>query len=241
MRCWAPPSSSFRDRSIAGPQSVQPAPNSVRVRRRIALATPALAGPYARLQGGPDLALRYVDYLVFLHTVIRASVPLMIDAVERLAAMPAAALPVTLRAYFERHIPEEEGHDEWLLQDLEILGRAREEVLATVPSVHVAAAVGAQYYWIRHHHPVALLGYIAVLEGHPPTMARVREWMKRTGLPEEAFRTLEQHAVADPTHNEELDAVLDELPLSEAHLTCVCVSGMATAANLAQALDDVAG
>ena len=215
-------------------------PNSQRVRARIALATPALAGPYARLQGSPDLARRYVDYLVFLHTVIRASVPLMVDAVERLAAMPAAPLAVILRDYLQRHIPEEEGHDEWLLEDLEILGRARDEVLAMVPSVHVAAAVGAQYYWIRHHHPVALLGYIAVLEGHPPTHAGVREWMERTGLPAEAFRTLEHHAVADPTHNQALDALLDELPLSEAHLSCVCLSGMATAAYLAEALDDIA-
>ena len=220
---------------------MQPTPNSVRVRRRIALATPALAGPYGRLHQSPDLASRYADYLVFLHTVFRASVPLMVDAAAQVATMAADPLAAGLRSYYERHIPEEEGHDEWLLEDLGILGRGRDEVLGSVPSAHVAAAVGAQYYWIRHHHPVALLGYIAVLEGHPPTMARVREWTERTGLPEEAFRTLEQHAVADPTHNEELDALLDELPLSETHLTCVCVSGMATAAYLGQALDDVAG
>lgn len=215
-------------------------PNSERVRARIGLATGQLVGPYTRLHQSLDLASRYADYLVFLHTVIRASVPLMVDAAAQVSTMPADPLSDGLRFYYERHIPEEEGHDEWLLEDLEILGRARDEVLTTVPSAHVAAAVGAQYYWIRHHHPVALLGYIAVLEGHPPTMTRVRDWIARTGLPAEAFRTLEQHAVADPTHNQELDALLDELPLSEAHLTCVCLSGMATAAYLAEALDDIA-
>lgn len=221
-------------------RSSQRRANSERVRDRIALTAPALVAPYARLHDSPDPA-SYADYLVFLHTVVRASVPLMVDAAERLSAMPADPIAAGLRSYFERHIPEEEGHDEWLLQDLQVLGMSRDEVLATVPSAHVAAAVGAQYYWIRHHHPVGLLGYIAVLEGHPPTIARVREWIDRTGLPAEAFTTLERHAVADPTHSQELEAVMDSLPLAESHLTCVCLSGMATSAFLACALDDVAG
>ena len=222
-------------------RSAQPRATSARVRARIALATPALAAPYARLHESPLLASLYPDYLVFLHTVIRASVPLMVDAVERLSAMPGDPLAGPLSSYFERHIPEEEGHDEWLLQDLQVLGRSREEVLATVPSVHVAEGVGAQYYWIRHHHPVALLGYIALLEGHPPTIDRVRDWIDRTGLPEAAFTTLERHAIADPHHNDDLNALMDSLPLSESHLTSICLSGMATAGSLARALDDVAG
>ena len=215
--------------------------NSARLRARLALATPALAVPYARLHQSPDQAARYTDYLVFLHTVIRASVPLMVDAAARLAAIPADPLAGGLIHYFDAHIPEEKGHDDWLLEDLELLGRPRHEVLAGVPSVHVAAAVGAQYYWIRHHHPVALLGYIAVLEGNPPTLSGVLDWIGRTGLPKEAFRTLEHHAVIDPTHNQELDNLLDSLPLSESQFTCVCLSGMATAASLASALDDIAG
>jgi len=164
----------------------------------------------------------------------------MVDAAARLSAMPTDPLGDALGRYLEAHIPEEEGHDEWLLRDLAVVGRSRDEVLATVPSVHVAAAVGAQYYWIRHHHPVALLGYIAVLEGHPPSVARVREWIDRTGLPAHAFTTLEHHAEVDPAHNQELDALIDALPMSEAHLRCVCLSGLATARSLGHALEDLA-
>ena len=36
-----------------------------------------------------------------------------------------------------------------------------------------AALVGAQYYWIRHVHPVALLGYVMLLEGYPPSAGTV--------------------------------------------------------------------
>ena len=45
----------------------------------------------------------------------------------------------------------------------------RDEVLRRMPSPTVASFIGAHYYWIHHHHPVAQLGQIAVQEGYPPT------------------------------------------------------------------------
>ena len=40
-------------------------------------------------------------------------------------------------------------------------------------AANVATLVGAQYYWLRHVHPVSLLGHMAVMEGYSPP-ARVR-------------------------------------------------------------------
>lgn len=213
---------------------------STTVRQRIALAVPALSSRFRQLADSPAFVTRFPDYLVLQHTVIRASVPIMRDAADRLASQDASdRLATALRAYFVEHVPEELGHDEWLLEDLELLGVGREQVLAAAPSPHVAAAVGAQYYWIRHHHPVAILGYIAVLEGYPPRLADVHEWRERTKLPRGAFRTLEEHAALDPSHNEELDALLDALPLEEGDLRSICVNGLATVRSLSLALDDL--
>jgi len=78
-------------------------------------------------------------------------------------------LAAALASYLEEHVDEELGHDETLLDDLELLGVARDRVLAQMPSPAVAALVGSQYYWIIHYHPVAFLGFVAVMEGHPPT------------------------------------------------------------------------
>ena len=212
-------------------------PNSARVRRRVRLAA---SNP---LSGGGAAAhhdVPYVDYLILLHTVVRASVPLMREAVERLEAIVHGdPLADGLRAYLEQHIEEEAGHDEWLLEDLETIGVHRRQVLSTFPSPHVAAAVGAQYYWIRHYHPVTLLGYIAVLEGDPPAPTTIRAWSDRTGFPPAAFRTLERHAAVDPIHNEDLDALIDALPLSERDVTCICTSALATLMSLTLALDDL--
>ena len=213
---------------------------STRVRQRIGLAVPRLSSSFHALVDSPRFVALFPRYLVLLHTVLRASVPLMRDAADRLASDgDGAPLAADLRAYLERHIPEEQAHDEWLLQDLELLGWDRQAVLGSTPSPHVAAAVGSQYYWIRHHHPVALLGYIAVLEGYPPRIEDVHRWMTRTSLPRAAFRTLEKHAVLDPGHNHELDVLLDGLPLDDRHLRSICVNGVATAASLGLALQDL--
>ncbi len=214
-----------------------PVPNSVRVRKRVTLAG---SHPLGIPRAGGDDDLQYVDYLVLLHSIMRASVPLMEVAHDRLGALVHGdPLAAGLRTYFEQHIEEEAGHDEWLLEDLETIGVDRADVLRRLPSPHVAAAVGAQYYWIHHDHPVSLLGYIAVLEGQPPTPESIRAWRERTAFPPAAFRTLEQHAAVDPTHNDDLDALIDSLPLSPREVASICTSALATLLSLTLALDDV--
>ena len=118
--------------------------------------------------------------------------------------------------YLDEHIPEEEEHDEWLLEDLELVGVPTTAVLERPPSPTVAALVGAQYYWIHHYHPVALLGYIAVLQGYPPDPADVAALEDRTGNASQAFRTLAAHAELDQHHRDELMDAIDALPLSDA-------------------------
>ena len=73
-----------------------------------------------------------------------------------------------LADYLSKHISEEQGHDEWLLEDMEVLGIERKAVLKRVPIPTATALAGTQYYWIFHVHPVALLGFLAVMEGSPP-------------------------------------------------------------------------
>jgi len=198
------------------------------VRNRIGLAVAPLLETYERFKATPHLEVLYPQYLVLTHMIIRASVPLMRTAVARLADMPDDPLASRLGAYLEEHVVEEEAHDEWVLDDLAELGVDRRAVLDRMPPPMVAAMVGAQYYWILHHHPAALLGYIAALEGYPATTEDIEEMIVRTGLPVAGFRTWSKHAGLDPHHNRQLDELLDQLPLTPADIACICVSGMTT-------------
>jgi Iron-containing redox enzyme len=144
-----------------------------------------------------------------------------------------------LTAYLTEHVEEERGHDDELLGDLELLGLDRETVLRRVPSPTIAALVGAQYYWIHHHHPVAFLGFAAFMEGYPPSPELIETLVERTGFPRESFRTLTTHGELDPGHRDHLDETVDSLPLTPDHETVMAISAAATATLAARAVEEV--
>lgn len=213
---------------------------SARLRRKLELVLPLLVAEGRRLWEHARIRELYPEYLVATHGVIRASVPLMERALERAQAVaaddPAAA---GLAAYLEHHLEEERGHDDWLLEDLEVLGRSADEVLSRVPSASVAALVGAQYYWIEHYHPVALLGYIGLLEGYPPAIGDVDALMARTGYEREAFRTLIRHSELDPLHAADFDEAVDRLPLTPGQSALVGLSGLHSVTAFTRVIQDV--
>jgi hypothetical protein len=173
------------------------------------------------------------------HGVVRASVPLMETALTIARTLPGDPVAALLADYLEGHIPEEREHDEWLLGDLEFLGMPRDHVLSRLPSPTVAALVGSQYYWIRHVHPVALLGYILLLEGYPPTPRDVDRMQRSTGYGPEAFRTVRLHADLDPHHGDELDDVLDSLPLTEQQRTLLGLSALTSVQLISRAQQEL--
>lgn len=186
------------------------------------------------------LAMRIPAFLIFIHQVIRASVPLM-DMARAYAAQagPADLVSSGLEKYLSEHIEEERNHDEWILDDLESAGFDRATVTERVPPASVASLVGAQYYWIRHCHPVALLGYIAVLEGSPPSTEHVDHLQKESGLPASIFRTYRLHGELDPNHMRDFDQMLDTLPLSRSEESLVGISAINTIYLLAQSFDEL--
>jgi hypothetical protein len=212
---------------------------SARLRRKLDLAVSPFASASATLMEHPRIAELWPRYLVATHTIIRTTVPLMETAVARARELGQDEVAAGAAEYFERHIEEERDHDLWLLDDLELIGVAREEVLRRVPSATVARLVGAQYYWVLHYHPVALLGYFGVMEGFPPQPELVEELIERTRYPRESFRTFAEHGELDPHHREELDEAIDGLPLTPEQEAAIGVSAIATCDLLAQSVREV--
>jgi Iron-containing redox enzyme len=204
---------------------------STRLRAKIDLVIPASLAQTTQLWNGPDPVTAYRRWLVVLHQMIRATVPLMVTALTECQGRTGDETAAALAGYFARHIRDEFGHDQWVAADLERAGGDL-AALSDPPPATVAALVGSQYYWIRHAHPVALLGHIAVLEGYPPHPGLVGRLADRTGLPHAAFYTMERHASLDVAHRDELLRTVDKIPMTGWHEQLMGISALATVSGL---------
>ncbi|MFD0310175.1 iron-containing redox enzyme family protein [Streptomyces sp. NPDC127119] len=216
------------------------------LRARLALTEPMVRAATDALWRPTGLAPRYATYLAVMHGVIRASVPLMERAATLCAALrPHDPVAAPLERYLRVHAEEERGHDDWLLTDLAALGdTAPGDTAAAVageqPAPSTARFVGAQYYWIEHHHPVALLGYIAVLESNAPA-PRLADHIASSGVPEASLHTVRAHAELDDGHTADLFELLDALPLTPVLRRAVTTSALHTVDGLIGLFTRIAG
>lgn len=213
---------------------------SERLRAKLDAAYPVLGACAARMWTSDRARELYPAYLATMHAIVRSAVPLMEAAREQAQARAADdRVSVALVTYLTHHIPEETGHDAWILEDLAAAGGDADSVRRRMPSPRVASLVGAQYYWLRHHHPVTLLGHIAAIEGnHPPLgfAARLRE---ATGYGRDAFRAIERHEILDIRHKRELYEFIDSLPLDPEQERAMGVSALHTIQAGIEVLEEI--
>lgn len=138
-------------------------------------------------------------FLSFAYRVMEASVPLLEFAIPKSTG--------ELKAYYEKHLGEERGHDLMLLDDLRRLG------VTDIPRFHLAAQLaGSQYYLVAHEHPALLLGYMRALESDSPPVEGIDALSAHHGTPLTALR---HHALHDPWHKLDLDEVIARHPMQE--------------------------
>jgi Iron-containing redox enzyme len=187
----------------------------------------------------PDFPSLYREHLFLSHSIVRASVPLM-RAAEEACGYPQHVGDPALEGfagYLRQHIPEETGHDEWILDDGEAMGIERAAILNRQPKESAAELAGVQYYWIYHYNPIALAGYIAVMEGGPPTTEFLEDAARRNNIPLKCFNNLLYHARIDPQHRQDLNDVLDSLPLTPDHLGLIGLSALRTLRTLTEIME----
>lgn len=215
-----------------------PPSRSRRLRSALSLTRGRLTDLIGEVWHHPRLGVLYPEFLFASYGVTAASAPAMYMAARQCEELRDHPLGHSLRAYFLDHAKEEQDHGEWLLADLASLGIDRSRVLDRLPYPSAAALVGSQYYWIRHVHPAAYLGYIAVLEC--PTDANfLREVSSRAGIPLAAMSCHLRHAELDPGHVAEFDAALDVLPLTQQQEELIAVSALSTIAHLERLFTDI--
>lgn len=213
--------------------------HSQRLRKTVSLVRGRLSSLIREVWLHPRLSDLYPEFLFSIYGVTVSSAPAMRVAAERCSvAVANDPLAAWLRDYYVEHAEEESGHEQWLLKDLASLGVSRERVLQRLPYTSVAGLVGAQYYWMFHVHPIAYLGYIAVLEA-PAEMQFLDEVSVRTGIPLSSMSGHVMHARLDPGHVADFDTALDSLPLLPHHRDLITVSAIATIGHLENVFSDI--
>jgi hypothetical protein len=215
--------------------------NSRLLRGKISLFSGTLSAAAHGFWTHPDFPNAYREYICHTHSIIRATVPLMRAAIGALQQPRYADDPLAqpMLDYLVQHAEEETGHDNWILDDGEAMGMSRESVLQRQPAQFASHIVGAQYYWIHHYHPVAFLGYIAVMEGEPATTEFFEDVARRNNLPNKAISSFLYHTKIDPRHKADLDRLLDRLELKPDDNELISLSAIRTIGYLTEMLKAV--
>jgi hypothetical protein len=170
---------------------------------------------------------------------MQGGISLMRTAKDRALSLPDDAVAVQTASYLEIHIEEEKDHDLWLLNDIESLGIDPTDVIRATPLPAIVSLLGAQYFWMFHMHPVAIFGYLIVLEGYPPLLHQLEQIKRNTGLPASAFRCLISHAEDDPDHIAYLNRTLDNMPLTPDQSKYIALSAFHTIDAVASILEQL--
>ena len=207
---------------------------------KIRLADGRLFGATHLFWNDHDLPRLLPSFLIQAYCVMRSGLTLMTVARDRALALPEDVVARDLAAYLQVHIEEELGHDQWLFDDICSLGLEEKEVVRAQPCAAVVNLVGAQYFWMTHVHPVAVMGYLILMEGYAPLTSQLEEIQARSKAPATAFRCLKRHADDDPGHLADLNKALDSMPLSVEQVQAVGMCAFAAIEGLAAMFEELA-
>ena len=164
--------------------------------------------------------VNYPALLVEMFHIAKYSCPLMAHAREQLGNN------ATLKPYLEKHITEETGHDNWVLDDLGHLGMDRRLVRDSTPLPETISLIGSQLYVIRYLQPVGFLGYLYVLESQPPSKEFLAYLREEFGISTQAMTFLIRHSQEDIHHRRELIDILDRCVSSPAEREAAIISAV---------------
>ena len=150
-------------------------------------------------------------YLAFLGQAfhhVRHTVPLLMAVGSRLQDDQS-----WLRTQIVHYVDEENGHEQWILDDIAAAGGDRAVAEGAPPQVETDAMVAYAYDVAMRRNPVGFFGMVYVLEGTSTALAldaadRVQSALQ---LPDAAFSYLRSHGRLDQEHVEHLAGILARL------------------------------
>lgn len=155
------------------------------------------------------------EYIAFLKQAfhhVRHTVPLMMAVGARLPARLG-----WLRKEIIHYTEEEEGHEQWILNDIEAAGGDAAAASRSLPSTATDAMVAYAYDTAMRRNPVSFFGMVFVLEGASVALAsnaadRIQAALQ---LPNRAMTYLRSHGELDQQHVHDLYGILNRFEENE--------------------------
>lgn len=161
----------------------------------------------------------YPALLVETYHYVKHSVPLMARACAQLGD------ETRIQSYLAHHMAEEVAHEQWALEDLERLGFDRGDVKRSLPLPETISMIGSQLYIVDYVDPIALMGYILVMESMPPKQHMLDAVFDTYSIPRDAMKFLSGHGEADQQHMLEIAAAMDESITSSERIAATVLGG----------------
>lgn len=139
----------------------------------------------------------YIAFLEQAYHHVSHTVPLLMACGSRLPRHLG-----WLRDAIVHYIEEENGHEEWILNDIRASGGDAEAVRNGQPALATELMVSTMYDRIARINPVSMLGMVFVLEGTSVALASraAGSLAQALRLPPEAFTYLTSHGALDQEH-----------------------------------------
>jgi heme oxygenase len=165
-----------------------------------------------RALAGQLLRDEYVAFLTQAFHHVRHTVPLLMAVGARLPAQLA-----WLRKDIIHYTEEEEGHEQWILSDIDAAGGNASAASRSLPSTAADSMVAYAYDTATRRNPVGFFGMVFVLEGASVALAcnaadRIQAALQ---LPNRAMTYLRSHGQLDQQHVQHLYGILDRLDEEE--------------------------
>ena len=150
----------------------------------------------------------YRYFLAQAYHHVKHTVPLMMACGARLPEHLES-----VRAALVEYIAEENGHHEWILNDIEAAGGDRRVVQHSKPCLAIELMVAFLYDQINRGNPVAFFGMVMVLEGASVQLATQMGQIvqEKLALPAKAFSYLYSHGNLDLEHFRFFENLMDQI------------------------------
>lgn len=172
-----------------------------------------LAAPVIQACQSGDITLQqYTDFLTQAFHHVKHTVPLLMACGGRLPQEKE-----WVRVALAEYIAEEQGHHEWILNDIKVCGGDADMVRHNQGEGKVSAAIELMvaylYHQIDRDNPMALFGMVWVLEG---TSVSIGGSMAQTiqsalNLPDSAMSYLKSHSELDQEHIQFFARLMDKI------------------------------